>query len=279
MKRQPLVSIITVTYNAKKYIEQTILGVLDQTYPNIEYIIIDGCSTDGTVTLITTYESRIKNTLKRFIFVSEKDNGLYDAMNKGICMAQGELVGMVNASDFYEPDTVETVVAAYLKRQDAGIFHGNVNMLNEDGSFFKIKKPNTNLEELYKGMSLQHPTFFVAKPIYDKYGLYDLRYKIAADFDFAIRCHLAGVKFFYIDSILSNFRKGGVSSKREKVAQQECKNVLVQNGYPETVVNAVGKEWERLRRKNNVYAALYKILKYILPESIINKIAAHASVK
>jgi len=275
MTTQPLVSIITVTYNAENYIEQTIQSVLAQTYPNIEYIIIDGCSTDSTLEII---KNNFQFSIFNFQLISEQDNGLYDAMNKGISIAQGELIGMINASDFYEPNTVEMVVSAYLQNK-AGIFHGNVKMLNEDGSFFKIKKPETNLEHLYKGMSLYHPTFFVVKSVYEKYGLYDLQYKIVADFDFAIRCYLAGVQFFYIDSVISNFRKGGVSSKKEKAAHRECKNVLIQNGYSETIVNAVVKEWERLRKKNNMYYVSYKILKHILPTSIINKITARASVK
>jgi Glycosyltransferases involved in cell wall biogenesis len=279
MTTLPLISIITVTYNAEKYIEQTIQGILAQTYSDIEYIIIDSDSTDRTMEIITDYKSQITNAVKSFKIICEKDNGLYDAMNKGIIMAQGKLIGMVNASDYYEPNAVETIVDAYAQNKDTGIFHGNVNMLNEDGSFFKIKKPDTNLENLHQGMSLQHPTFFVAKSVYEKYGLYDLQYKIAADFDFAIRCNLAGVKFFHIDSVISNFRKGGVSSKREKAAQQECKNVLIQNGYSTITVNTILKEWRRLSRKNSVYYISYKILKYILPVSLLNKIAARASVK
>ena len=186
--KQPLISIITVTRNAEKYLEKTIQSVLAQTYQNIEYLIIGGNSTDGTIEIITNYELRITNTLKYFRFVSENDNGLYDAMNKGIRMAKGDLIGMVNAGDFYEPNAVETVVSTYLQHKDTGILYGNINMLNEDGSFFKLKKSDTNLEKLYKGMSLYHPTFFVAKSVYEKHGLYDLQYKIASDFDFVIRC-------------------------------------------------------------------------------------------
>jgi hypothetical protein len=109
--------------------------------------------------------------------------------------------------------------------------------------------------------------------------LFDLQYKIAADFDFAIRCNLEGVRFFYVDSVISNFRKGGVSYKKIKAALQECKNILIQNGYPEVTVNTVAKEWERLRKKDNFYYLSYNILKHALPISFINKIARHTSVK
>ena len=269
----PLISIITVTFNAEKHIEETIESVVSQSYKNIEYIIVDGMSTDGTADIIQRYRQHIAH------FVSEKDNGIYDAMNKGIRKATGELTGIINASDFYEPNAVETVVSAYLQDKEAGIFYGNINMLNENGSFFKLKKPITNLDNLYKGMSLYHPTFFTAKSVYEKYGLYDLQYKIASDFDFSIRCHLAGVKFVYIDRVISNFRKGGISSKREKAAHRECRNVLIQNGYPESTANMAAKEWERLRKKNNLYYVSYKILKHILPTTTIDKIAARVSLK
>ena len=118
----PLVSIITVTYNAEKYLEQTIKSVISQSYKNIEYIIIDGMSSDGTVDIIKRYQKYIAH------FSSEPDKGIYDAMNKGIKKANGELIGIINSSDFYEPDAVETVVSAYLQNKGAGIFHGNINM-------------------------------------------------------------------------------------------------------------------------------------------------------
>ena len=104
MSKKPLVSVITVTYNAKSYLEQTIQSVFAQTYPHIEYIIIDGASTDGTLDIIKRHEKKIA------FWVSEKDNGIYDAMNKGIRAANGELIGIINASDYYEPDTISEVV-------------------------------------------------------------------------------------------------------------------------------------------------------------------------
>lgn len=266
----PLISIITVTYNAEKYIAQTMQSVLNQTYPNIEYLIIDGGSTDRTLEIIKNYELKIKF---QFRWISEKDNGIYDAMNKGIALASGSLIGILNASDYYEPNAVETVVNAYSHNCDAGIFHGNMNMLNENGTFFKQKKPNTNLDELYKGMRLWHPSFFVAKPVYEKQGLFDTQFKIAADFDFALRCYLAGVKFVYIDTVITHFRKGGVSSKREIEAHKECKAALIKNNYPDHVVNAVVKQWKKKRRKNAVYYAVYQFLNHLLPSSLVSKIA------
>ena len=267
-----LVSIITVTYQAQDHLEQTMQSVFTQTYPNIEYILIDGGSTDKTLDIVRKHENKLS------FWVSEKDNGIYDAMNKGIQKAQGELIGMINASDYYEPEAVELMVSTYIKNPDFGVYHGNVNMLNTDGSFFKFKKPNTNIDELYKGMSLYHPTFFIPKSTYEHLGLYSLQFKIAADFDLALRYYLAGVKFYWIDSVICNFRKGGVSTKQEVQATQECVEVLLKNGYPEAEVQTISKKWEKLNKKDQLFDMVYQLLKKILPEAVIKKIVTHVSI-
>ncbi|GHT75655.1 hypothetical protein AGMMS50262_11610 [Bacteroidia bacterium] len=269
----PLISIITVTYNAQDFLEQTMQSVFAQTYSNIEYLIIDGCSQDNTVSIIKKQESKLS------YWVSEKDLGVYDAMNKGIRLCKGELIGMINASDYYAPNAVELVVNEYLSNNSDGIFHGNINMLNADGSFFKLKKPDTDLSELYKGISLFHPTFFVSKSIYEKQGLYDIRYKIAADFDFALRCYLAGVHFYYIDNVISNFRLGGLSSNRNNDGMAESRDILIKNGFDNETVQSMVKLWKKLDLKNRKYNIAYNILGKIFPAFIIEKIAAHISVK
>ncbi|MDR2057894.1 MAG: glycosyltransferase [Dysgonamonadaceae bacterium] len=269
----PLVSIITVTYNARSLLEQTMQSVFSQTYPNIEYIIIDGASIDGTVTVIKKYESKLS------FWISEKDNGIYDAMNKGIRLAKGELIGMINAGDYYEPEAVKSVVKVYSENKDTGIFHGNMNMLNEDGTFFKLKKPNTDLSELYKGISLFHPTFFVTSAVYKKIGLYDARFKISADFDFALRCYRAKVKFFYMDQVITNFRLGGLSSSGNSKGMYESRDILFKNGYKTKVVNPVFHEWQKTKRKKKLFDAVYKLLKKILPLSVLNKLASYISLK
>ncbi|GHT54348.1 hypothetical protein AGMMS49982_18910 [Bacteroidia bacterium] len=267
------VSIITVTYNAQEHLEETMQHVFAQSYPNVEYILIDGGSTDGTVDIIKKHESQLA------LWRSEKDNGIYDAMNKGIQLAKGELIGLVNAGDYYEPDTVAQMVEAYKQHPECGIFHGDINLLNADGSFFKRKKPNTNLNDLYKGFSLYHPSFFVTNATYQKQGLYDTNFTVIADFDFALRCHLAGVKFCYVPQVISNFRQGGFSSSAPIDGKIENRNILLKNGYSENVINSVFRNWESAHRKEKILKTAYELLKKVLPLSILNKLAQHVSLK
>lgn len=268
----PLVSIITVTFNAKDYLEQTIQSVLAQTYTPIEYIIIDGGSTDGTIDIIKRYSNHLS------YWVSEPDKGIYDAMNKGISYTKGELVGIVNASDFYEPDTVERVVAASNQNPQAGIFHGNINMLNEDGSLFKVKLPNTDLQQLAKGFGLYHPTFFVRKSVYDTMGKYDTTFRLAADYDFALRCWKNDIVFCYINRILSNFRVGGATNKRRLLGLEESKKALLQNGIPPTEAERTYTLWVHDMHKDIRLRRIYDILRKILPQKWIYTISRYVHV-
>jgi glycosyltransferase involved in cell wall biosynthesis len=271
----PLVSIITVTYNAEKFLEQTMQSVFAQAYPNIEYIIIDGSSTDRTLEIITNYALQITKKFQ-LRWISERDNGIYDAMNKGIALAKGELIGIINADDFYEADAVETVVKVFSENSQAGIFYGNVNLLNPDGTFFKIKKSNPNLDELYKNFSLQHPTFFVKAETYKNHGNFDANFKIAGDYDFSLRCYLAGVEFCYIDKTLTNFRRGGAS--RNKFSNiVEGKRVLLKNGYTENLAPIV-RQWKKAAALESIYLPAYLFAKKIIPLSVLNKIANNISI-
>jgi glycosyltransferase involved in cell wall biosynthesis len=222
----PLVSVITVTYNAEKYLEHTILSIVNQTYTNIEYIIIDGKSTDKTTSIIEQYSDIVSTWL------SEPDNGIYDAMNKGIILSHGELIGILNAGDFYQPDAIEKIVNAYLNNfpTDTGIFHGNINYYWENGIFFKEKKANPDISVLYKKNNIFHPTFFVTKSTYEKNGLFDLHYKIAADMDFAMRNYTKGIQFIYLDNVITNFRMGGISTKQNRQSLQERFEIIRKYG-------------------------------------------------
>jgi glycosyltransferase involved in cell wall biosynthesis len=225
-KINPLVSIITVTYNAEKYLEHTILSIVNQTYKNIEYIIIDNKSTDKTICIIEQYAHIVSNWL------SESDNGIYDAMNKGIILSNGELIGILNAGDFYQPDAIEKVVNVYLNNSQAGIFHGNINYYLENGIFLKEKKANPNISILYRENNIFHPTFFVTKFTYQQNGLFDIHYKIAADMDFAMRNYNEGTQFFYLDEVITNFRIGGASTKQINQSLKERFEIIRKYGCP-----------------------------------------------
>lgn len=273
MSKQPLISVITVTYNAKSYLEQTMQSVFAQTYPNIEYIIIDGGSIDGTLDIIKHHEKKIA------FWVSEKDNGIYDAMNKGIRSAKGELIGIINASDYYEPDAISEIVKEYLQHQDVGIFHGNINMLNMDGSFFKQKTASKDVDNLCNGFSLFHPTFFVTKSTYNQMGAYDTNFKIAADYDFSLRCANAHVKFFHIDKVISSFRVGGISSADKKKCLEESKKVLLNNHINTKEADEIYKRWIQSERKNHIYRTVYEGLRIFFPNKLMSRIALKFSVK
>ena len=200
---KPLVSIITVVYNGEKFLEETIQSVISQTYENVEYIIIDGGSTDGTLDIIKRYEDKID------YWISEKDKGIYDAMNKGIDVASGEIMGLINADDWYEKDTINTVIKNYSGDKNFDIFHGNLNYINKSE---KIYKPNfSHRKMLLQGMSLYHPTCFVKRSIYEE-EKFDVNYQLAADYKLIFSMMLKEKKFCYIDKVLANMRAGGAGT-------------------------------------------------------------------
>lgn len=207
----PLVSIITVVFNGERYLAQTINSVLNQSYKNIEYIIIDGGSNDGSVDIIKKHSDSIS------YWVSESDRGLYDAMNKGISYASGELIGIINSDDWYELDTVETVVNCYIKHPHKSIFHGDMWVIPQT-NYKYIKKYNNSIFKMkYYGSTFNHPTFFVKREEY-KNHMYNSSLKSIADVQFILEALLSdNNKFYYIDRPLANFRLGGVSGSLSKL--------------------------------------------------------------
>lgn len=197
----PLVTIITVVFNGEKHLEQTIQSVINQTYDNVEYIIIDGGSTDGTVDIIRKYEEVID------YWVNEPDGGIYDAMNKGITLAQGSLVGLINAGDDYTDDSIRGVVNIHWNHS-ASILTGNAKASLSKASRWVIALGN--FEMLPYGM-IPHSSVFVPLLVYKQQGLFDTSFKIAGDYDFLSRCYISGVGFTYINQILSRSNPPGIS--------------------------------------------------------------------
>jgi glycosyltransferase involved in cell wall biosynthesis len=197
------VSIVTVVFNGEKYLEQTILSVLNQTYKNIEYIIIDGGSTDKSVEIIKKYDDKL------YSWVSEADCGIYDAMNKGILKATGELLGIINSDDFYSENTcVESIVDAYIKNQSPDIIYGNMRFFNPDTNQFKVITPS--ILNLKKNMSLNHPTCFLKTELY-KTKLFDTNFKICADYDLILFFYLNDKRMLHVNKIITTMRIGGAS--------------------------------------------------------------------
>jgi glycosyltransferase involved in cell wall biosynthesis len=201
-KDKPLVSIITVCLNSEKTIEQTIQSVINQTYSNIEYIIIDGKSTDRTLDIIAKHKDKIS------IYVSEKDAGIYDAMNKGLKLATGELIGIINSDDWYELDAAETIVNTFLEDRNVQVIYGNMNVYEKD-KFILTRYPSP-IKDLPYDMVLPHPSVFITSEIYKKYR-FNIKYKIIADYDLLLKLYSKNYKFEYVNRNISNFRVGGHS--------------------------------------------------------------------
>ncbi len=199
-----LFSIITVCFNSERTIERTIKSVLDQTCQDYEYIIIDGASNDRTPDIIHQYESLFGGKMK---LISEEDQGIYDAMNKGIRMASGELIGIVNSDDYYEKDALENVSEAY-EGYDYTIIYGLLRTVL-DGKEVMVHLKNH--EFLEKDM-ITHPTCFITRKTYERFGGYSLRYPYSADYEFMLRIrNEEDVRFVKLYTIISNLSLGGVS--------------------------------------------------------------------
>ncbi len=201
------VSIITPCFNSEATIERTIKSVLGQTYENLEYLIIDGGSTDRTLELAVKYEPLFGGRMR---IISEPDDGIYDAMNKGIKNASGELIGIINSDDYYEPDTVENVISA-MSDQEYQILYGMMRIVS-GGVETKVTMPkHENLSE----EMIAHPTCFVTKKVYTDFGMFDTRYRSCADHDFMLRMREhPEVSFVPVYKILASFTEGAGMSAR-----------------------------------------------------------------
>ena len=225
-----LVSIVTVCFNSEKTIRQTIESVLSQDYKNIEYLIIDGCSKDNTIAVAEEYAEKFAAKGYTYKIVSEKDRGIYDAMNKGIRLASGELIGLINSDDWYEPKAVSTAVKAY-EQEPYDMFYADINLIKNDGS---IIVKHSKLDRFPTSRHWNHPTTFITKKTYEELGVYR-NDGIHDDFDLVLRIRKAGKKVVIKNVVLANFRVGGASNDKElKKCIQRCKDRYAcyhNNGY------------------------------------------------
>ncbi len=218
------ISVITVCYNSAKTIEDTIKSVINQGYPELEYIIIDGGSTDGTNDIINKYRDKIA------YYVSEPDNGISDAFNKGINAATGDIIGIINSDDMYYKNALFEVATFFSEHPDTDVTFGNFLRFCDGDRKGALKTPNQNLSCLKYAFELFHPTVFVKKTAYLKYGTFNPDYKLTMDFELLSKMYLNGATFRYIDKIISSFRHGGISEIDEKNVKRELKTVAVRNG-------------------------------------------------
>jgi glycosyltransferase involved in cell wall biosynthesis len=219
-------SIITVVYNNEKTIKDALNSVLGQTYRDIEYIIIDGKSKDNTVSIIKEYENKLD------YFISEKDFGIYDAMNKGIKAASGDIIGILNSDDLYQDSTVlETVMTQFIQSPELDIVYGDLVYVKSDNidkviRNWKSNNYHTNFFE--NGNVPPHPSLFVKKKVYEETGLFNLDFKLAADYELMLRIFKKhNFKSKYINKVIVKMRLGGATNQSFSNIKKQNKEILL----------------------------------------------------
>jgi glycosyltransferase involved in cell wall biosynthesis len=220
----PLVSVITVVLNRESCLERAIRSVLKQTYGNIEYVIVDGGSNDGTLDVIRRFDMHID------YWISEPDEGMYDAMNKGIDLCLGEIIGILNSDDWYEPDAIERVVAAFEGNSSASLVCGAMRMWPSNEKPYRIKRPLNPLP-VHCAMPFNHPTCFFREDVYARTGKFDSSFCTAADYDLILRFLRTGDSIVALDCVISNFRAGGTTTNNVYPPIRQLWSILRKNGF------------------------------------------------
>lgn len=247
------ISIITITYNSENTLERAIESIVSQDYSNLEYIIVDGGSTDKTLDIIKKYGEKITK------WVSEPDSGISNAFNKGIAMATGDIIGIINSDDGLLPGALEAISNAYSEGID--VYRGNVLLWKEDTDTKVIEIPS--LHFTFTGLDrISHQSTFITKKAYEQYGVYDECCKYAMDYDLLYRFELAGAVFKYIDQTLAFYTLGGITfSPWTKERNNEIKYIMRKNGATNQNI-----------RQYEVRSYIKRIIKKIIPKEIIMKI-------
>lgn len=246
------ISLITVVYNGEAFLEKCIESVLMQNYANIEYIVVDGGSTDGTLAVIEKYRSNIHS------LISEKDKGLYDAINKGIALASGDVIGLLNSDDMLaNNDVLSKVANEFIDNPEVKGVYGDLNYINPvTGKIIRkwISKP-ADYSDIEKGWMPAHPTLYLKRSLFEKYGLYSLSLGTAADYDLILRYfHTHKIKTRYLPDLMVNMRTGGVSNQSFKSRISAALNdyrALKRNKIPNPLYVLFRKKFSKLSQFTN----------------------------
>lgn len=224
--KKPLISIVTVVFNGEAHLEGTIKSVINQDYPNVEYIIVDGGSTDGTIEIIKRYEDKISK------WVSESDNGISDAMNKGIKMSSGDIVGILHSDDFYaDPTVLRRVADVFSHSPHIEALYGVQDYIEPvTGKILLTWGRETDPSEIKKRMYIPHPTLFVRRNVYDDIGFFRLDYRAAMDYEFAIRL-TKHTRPYFLNYKIACMRDMGASGRWYLKAFGESVRALTEHGY------------------------------------------------
>lgn len=226
-------SLVTVTYNSAQTLRDTITSVLSQTYQDVEYIIVDGLSKDNTVEIVKEYESQFNGRMR---WVSERDYGLYDAMNKGFRMATGDVIGIINSDDLIsDPEAIEKVMKCFGEDNSIDAVYADLYYVAQNDTSKIVRHwKSGNQRSFTKGWHPAHPTFYVRREVYQKFGLFDLDFKFAADFELMLRLiDKEHIKLYYLPEPLVRMRLGGTTSKNLSNIRKgniECINAFKKNG-------------------------------------------------
>lgn len=221
------ISLITITYNSGKTLRDTMHSVLAQTYKNIDYIVVDGDSTDDTLEIIKEYEPKFEGRMR---YISEHDNGIYDAMNKGIKMAQGKVVGILNSDDvFFNNDVLMRIVQSF-EENDIDCLFANLVFVDSSDTNKIVRRwkgsPYVS-KKFFTGWSPAHPTFYVKRAMYEKYGLYDTSLDVSADFELMLRFIAKyKIKTLFLDHYFVRMRYGGESTGSVLRIMKGNKNII-----------------------------------------------------
>lgn len=239
------ISIITATYNSAEQVASCIESVNSQTYPNIEHIIVDGASKDNTVEIIKSMPNRVAK------LISEPDKGIYDALNKGIQLASGELIAFLHTDDvFATPQTIAHVVDQFTHEGVSGVY-GNLVFVNEENKVVRTWNSGSfNRSMVKKGWMPPHPTLVLRKTVYEQYGLFNPSFRIAGDYDFMLRIMLAkDIQLKYLPEVITNMKMGGASTGSIKGIIRKSKEDLKamrNNGFKLPIVVLLAKNVRKL---------------------------------
>ncbi|MFT4778446.1 MAG: glycosyltransferase involved in cell wall biosynthesis [Flavobacteriales bacterium] len=225
------VSIITIAYNSAETIRDTIKSVLAQDYPNLEYIVVDGGSKDNTMEIVNAHKQGISKV------ISEPDKGIYDAMNKGVKLASGDVIGILNSDDFYSDNCVISDIVAKFAESNADAIYADLTYVDRNNTDKVIrywKAGSYKTGQFLKGWMPPHPTFFLKSEIYEKHGIYSTELKSAADYELMLRMiHKHQIKVDYLPRVITLMREGGesnVSLKNRIRANKEDRQAWKMNG-------------------------------------------------
>lgn len=219
----PKITIITITYNSEKTLERAICSIINQKYDNIEYIIVDGGSNDGTIDIIHKYEKFISK------WVSEPDDGISDAFNKGIAMASGDIIGIINSDDGLCENALNYIAESY--DPDVDVYRGNIYIWDELRDKKVLEKPLMHFPFASFNMSASHQGTFVSARAYKEYGTFNMNYKFSMDYDLLMRFEKKGARFKYIDKALAYFTMGGITfTKFTDDRRKEMETILTSHG-------------------------------------------------